>query len=334
MGKPKAPAAPDPVKTAEAQTGTNISTAIANGYLGNYNQVTPEGKLTYSTEGYETVTDGATGKQYQVPIRTATQTLSPEQQAIYDQNTGANLNLATLGNNLSGTLGQKLTGNFTVGNESTEARLAELGRNRLDPQFAQQDEALRTRLANQGIRVGTEAYDREMTNFGQRQNDAYNQLYLNGRGQATQEQFAEDNQRINQISALMSGGQVSQPNFVNPQGSQAATTDYAGIVNQGFQNQMGIYGQQMNNWNQAAAAVGNVASNAIMLSDRRAKKDIKKVGNVKGLGVYEYRYKGAEKGSPIQMGLMAQEVKKRTPDAIVDRPDGLMAVDYSKALKG
>jgi len=49
---------------------------------------------------------------------------------------------------------------------------------------------------------------------GEQQNDAYNQLLLQGRGQASQELLTEDNQRINQISALLSGGQVSQPNFL------------------------------------------------------------------------------------------------------------------------
>ena len=73
-------------------------------------------------------TDPYTGQTYQVPRFSVTTTLSPEQQAIKTQQDGASLNLATLGNDLSGTLGDHLRGNFTIGNESTEARLFDLGR--------------------------------------------------------------------------------------------------------------------------------------------------------------------------------------------------------------
>ena len=76
---------------------------------------------------------------------------------------------------------------FDGSNEATEARLMELGRKRLDPALAQQDEALRTRLANQGLKVGSEGYRREMERQDQSRNDAYNSLLLQGRGQAFQE---------------------------------------------------------------------------------------------------------------------------------------------------
>lgn len=44
---------------------------------------------------------------------------------------------------------------------------------RLDPQWAQADEALRSRLANQGITEGSEAYGKEIGNFDRAKNDAY-----------------------------------------------------------------------------------------------------------------------------------------------------------------
>jgi len=34
-----------------------------------------------------------------------------------------------------------------------------------------------------------------------------------------------------------------------------------------------------------------------------------------------------------QVGLLAQEVAKKRPDAVARRPDGLLMVDYSKAMK-
>lgn len=44
---------------------------------------------------------------------------------------------------------------------------------RLDPQFAQREQAERARLANQGLEPGGEAYGAEMRAFGQDRNDAY-----------------------------------------------------------------------------------------------------------------------------------------------------------------
>src|SRR5690606_3007990 len=135
---------------------------------------------------------------------------------------------------IGGLLGQPVS----MGNEATESRLMDLGRKRLDPMFEQRRASLDSQLVNRGIRPGTEAYNREMTRFDQGQNDAYHQLLLSGRGQAVQESLAERNQPINEISALMSGGQVSQPNFVGTPQPGVAGVDYAGLVNQNYQSQV------------------------------------------------------------------------------------------------
>lgn len=335
----RAPRPTDPRETSAAQTGTSVSTSIANAFTQNMNEITPDGTRTFDQTGSYQMTDPYTGQTYTVPRFTVTQTLSPQQQAIADQNNAASLNLASLGNNLSGTLGEQLTGNFQLGNEAVESRLFDLGRQRLDPMFAQRDEDLRTRLANQGIKAGSQAYDREMRNQGQQQNDAYNQLLLQGRGQATQELLTEDNQRINQIGALLSGGQVSMPNFLTSNSVGAIpTTDNASLISNYDQG-------RMNAWQQSQAALGSAiggigglfaggagsAFNGIMaLSDERAKDDKEKIGETDdGLGIYSFRYKGSPK---TEIGLMAQEVKKKKPGAVKKRADGLMAVDYKKAL--
>lgn len=252
MCSPSAPAPTDPKQTSAATTGTNVSTAIANAFLQNMNEYGPDGTKTFNQTGTVEVKDHYTGQTYEIPRFAVTTTLSQQQQAVKDQNDAAKLNLATLGNNLSGTLGQQLTGNFKLGNEAVESRLFDLGRNRLDPMFAGRSEDLRTRLANQGIKAGTAAYDREMANLGQQQNDAYNSLLLSGRGQATQELLTEDNQRINQISALLGGGQVSMPNFMTGAGVGAIpTTDNASII-ANYDN------ARMNQWQQNQAATGSL----------------------------------------------------------------------------
>lgn len=224
-----APKPTDPAITSALQTSSNVGTAIANAYLQNIDETTPDGTKTFTKTGNQKVAIG--GQYYNIPRFSVEQTLSENQQAIKDQNDQASINLATLGSDLSGTLGDQLTGNFSLGNEATEGRLFELGRSRLDPLFAERSEDLRTRLANQGIKAGSEAYDREMRNLTQQENDAYNQLLLTGRGQASQELLTEDNQRINQISALLNGGQVSMPNFMTGANVGAANaTDQAAIM--------------------------------------------------------------------------------------------------------
>lgn len=251
MGK-KAPQPTDPRETSAATTGSNVSTSVANAFMQNMNEYGPDGTKTFDQTGSTTITDPYTGQTYSIPRFSVTTTLSPQQQAVKAQQDAASLNLATLGNNLSGQLGQQLTGNFKLGNEAVEGRLFDLGRQRLDPMFAQRDEDLRTRLANQGIKAGTQAYDREMGLMGQQQNDAYNSLLLSGRGQATQELLAEDNQRINQISALLGGGQVSAPNFMTGAGVGAIpTTDNGSIIANYDQGRMSA-------WQQNQAALGSM----------------------------------------------------------------------------
>lgn len=327
MGK-SSPKPTPPKETSAAQTGSSVSTAIASSFLQNMNETTPDGTKTFNQTGDYTFTDPYTKQTYTVPRFSVTQTLSPQQQAIKGQNDRASLNLSTLGADLSGSLGKQLTGNFSLGNEAVEGRLFDLGRKRLDPLMAQRDEDLRTRLANQGIKAGSAAYDREMGLMGQQQNDAYNQLLLTGRGQASQELLAEDNARINQISALMSGGQVSSPNFMT--GAQVGaipTTDNASIIANNDN-------ARMNAWSQNQAAMGSMIGGLgglFALSDERAKDDKEKIGETDdGMGIYSFRYKGSPE---TQVGLMAQEVKRKKPAAVRKRPDGLFEVDYARALK-
>ncbi len=326
MGK-KQPSPTPATETSAAATGTNISTAIANAFLQNMNETGPDGTRTFNQTGSTSITDPYTGKTYEIPRFSLTTTLSPQQAAIKEQQDAASLNLANLGNNLSGTLGEQLTGNFKLGNEAVEGRLFDLGSKRLNPMFAQRDEDLRTRLANQGIKAGTAAYDREMGLLGQQQNDAYNSLLLQGRGQASQELLTEDNQRINQISALLSGGQVSMPNFLSGVGVQGApTTDNASIIANNDN-------QRMASWQARQAAMGSAIGGLgglFALSDERVKDDMRKIGETDdGLGLYSYRMKGSPE---TQIGLKAQDVKKKKPQAVRKGADGLLRVDYAKAV--
>jgi hypothetical protein len=68
----------------------------------------------------------------------------------------------------------------------------------------------------------------------------------------------------------------------------------------------------------------------IGLSDERAKKDIKKVGEMEGHALYSYKYKKGKGDGKRHVGVIAQEVEKKRPDAVSRRSDGLRQVDYGK----
>jgi hypothetical protein len=332
VGK-SAPQPTPPRETSAATTGTNVSTAIANNMMGNISEVGPDGSTRVDQTGSYSWADPYTGQTYDVPTFTRYTELSEQQQAIKGEQDAASLNLATLGNRLSGTLGNQLTDNFKLGNEATEARLMELGRSRLDPMLEQRREAEATRLANQGIMVGSTAYDRAMANVNNAENDAYNQLLLQGRGLANQELLTEDNQRINQISALLSGGQVSQPNFMGANITPVQGTDNASIIANYDNQKLQAWQQQQAMTSSIVGGLFGLGGKLIGLSDDDAKKDKKRLGDVDGeMGLWEFRYKGEPKSQPKHIGLMASEVQKEKPSAVKRGKDGLRRVDYGAAL--
>ena len=64
--------------------------------------------------------------------------------------------------------------------DTSRKRVEEAIMSRINPQYQADEQALRTRLLNSGIEVGTDAYNREMNNFSQRLNDARMQAVLQG----------------------------------------------------------------------------------------------------------------------------------------------------------
>lgn len=327
---PDPPPPPDPFKTAQAQAGMNRDAAQAQQYTNAINQITPDGSLTYSKTGQFTYT-GADGKPVTIDQLTATQKLSPEQQRIYNINQATKGQIAQIGLDQSKRIGNLLGTPVDLSNDAVEGRINELAMKRLNPQLQQQEEALRTRLANQGLQPGSAAWNAEMNRFGQTSNDAINQLLLQGRGQSVQEILAQRNQPINEISALLTGSQVSQPNFVGTPQASVGAPDYTGLVAQN-------YNAQLNAWNaqnqQSNAMMGGLFGlggtlGAALISDRRLKTDIERIGTLaNGLPVYSFRYIW---GGPVHIGLMAQDVENVHPDAVVDI-GGVKAVDYAKAV--
>jgi hypothetical protein len=335
---PPAPAIPDPEKTAAAQGNMNQNTATTQQLLNMTNQVTPDGSLTYNQTGNNSFV-GADGKTYSVPQFTATQTLSPTGQKLNDLTNQTKLNVGQIGVDQSAKIGSILGTNVNLNNDAVESRLMDLGTKRLNPQFARDEEALRSRLVNSGIREGSDAWNSEMTRFGQTKNDAFNQLLLGGRGQSINEILTERNQPLNEIAALMSGSAVSQPNFTNTPQTNVAGTDYAGMVANNYNAQNDQWKAKVGQQNAMMGGLfglGGTLGGAAMkygpammaMSDRRLKSDIERIGTtVLGLPLYEYTIFGER-----QRGVMADEVRKVMPEAVVRQPNGYDAVNYSLLL--
>ena len=330
--KPQQPKIPSVTETAGAQTGTNVSTALAQQQLNAINQVGPGGSVTYDQSGTYEFTDPATGQKYTLPKLTATTSLSPGQQQLYDTGQQISQNLAQLGLDQSGRLSGLLSEPFSLDNDATESRLLELASKRLDPQLDRRRESEMARLANQGIKLGSTAYDRAVEGLNQGENDAYNQLLLTGRNQAVQEALLERNQPLNEIIGLSTGTQIATPQAALPQ-TGLPTTDVAGLTSQNYNQQWQQYQAQQAQQNSLLGGLFGLGSAAIIASDRRLKTDIKKVGKTNdGQQLYSYKYRDDPTGRP-QIGLMAQDVAKTKPEAVVPMMSGFLAVDYDKALE-
>jgi hypothetical protein len=83
---------------------------------------------------------------------------------------------------------------------------------------------------------------------------------------------------------------------------------------------------QPSKFSRIAKGIGDINNlGKTVMSDIRVKQNIKKVGEEGGYNVYEFEYKD----SPGRFrGVMAQEVKRKNPEAIVQNDNGMMMVNY------
>lgn len=124
------------------------------------------------------------------------------------------------------------------------------------------------------------------------------------------------------------------PGYSGTGQSSANPADIAGLYNNQYQSQLANYNAQQqsaNNTQSGLMGLGQAGMMAFALSDRRAKRAIKRVATwANGLGVYTYRYKWEPKGVR-HLGFMADEVRKIAPLAVVRGKDGFDRVNYQLA---
>ena len=283
-------------------------------------------------------------------IPTVTQTLSPEEQAIYDKNVIQRTNIGDVGitgsESLKDIIGQQMdfSGAPEVGNGAeTRQKVYDALMSRVNEDTSNSREDANSKLVAAGIRPGTKAYDDAQNQITRGFNDARSAAEVSA-GNAAAQQFGMDTQArqqyisellsqrqtpLNEINALLSGSQVNNP-FAGGLGYQGGANVQPAPIMQGANAQ---YGADLNASNASNAAANNtmnglfaLGSTALMFSDRRLKRNIKKIGNyLNGLAKYSFEYIWGEKS----VGVMADEVEKVLPNAVYTHISGYKMVNYA-----
>lgn len=337
MGKstPSAPAAPDPAATASAQTASNQATALYNFGLANPNITSPLGSNQFSVD-----TSNPEAPTVQQKI-----TLSPEQQQLYNQNTQQSIGLSNLAGSLQDKVGAAMnvpsatSADFNTASQQAQDAYYKNQTQFLDPQFAQGQEQLDAKLANQGITMGSEAYNNDQNNFARQKQSAYDTAQQNAilQGPQNAQQLfslssAAQMQPLNAFNALRSQSQATLPTFGQANQVAAAPTNTAAITQQAYQNSLNPYNAQIAANNQTTGGLfglgGSLGAAAIMASDIRLKENIRYAGQEKGHAIYHFSYI-SDPQKLMYRGVMAQEVLNYRPDAVIENGEYYM-VDYSK----
>jgi hypothetical protein len=255
-------APPDYTGAAKATAAGDLEAARTAAAANRVNQVTPYGNLTYSMNPEDK-------DQWGNAMWTATQTLSPNEQKLLDYQNQTSIGLGELTGKGLGYVEQMIQDPFSTKN------LADLGfdagqsyqdayMERLAPQLAQSREQNDQRLANQGITVGSKAYEEAKRLQGQKENDMLLGATTQGFGtglQARQQGFNElayqRNEPINTLNAVRTGAQVTNPSYVSV--PQQATTKGADLL--GAATAEGNYNTASNN---AASASSSGMTSGLM----------------------------------------------------------------------
>lgn len=247
--------------------------------------------------------------------------------AAQGQQFGQDLAGATFGNAAQGQqFGQNLQ---AAGLQNqTQAQLADqwLRRYGIDTGLAQTDRAARATEASAAASAGASTTNTQAQLAAQAaQNDFLNNLALRNQG-LNEAQIQQQNAW--QLLGLMNGqgNGPTQPQFTNTPPTSVGGTDIAGLYNNQYNGQLNTYNADVGQQNSNTAAMATIL--AAMLSDRRLKKNVRKIGVHARVpvAVYEYVYLWGERA----IGVMADELEKVMPEAVLTLQNGFKAVDYAR----
>ena len=350
-----APAAPNPAAVSREQTRSNQETAAFNAALNRVNTYTPLGSSTYTQTGKD-----ASG----APIYRQDVNLNPDSQALYEQQNQQSRQLGNIAGGMMDNIGDtyakpidtsaapKLWGAEDLQGERSQVQDALYNRQAayLDPQWNQREGLFKSEMANKGIVEGSEAWRNALDDqnrarsfdYAQARNDAVlagqgemstlSDISRGNRGMTLDEMYRERGQPLNEFNSLRSSSQVDMPQFAGAGQANAASTDVASNYMNQYQGQLNKYNAQQQSQNGMMSGLFSLGSAAIMASDERLKENVKKVGKLStGPNIYKYTMKSDPTDTP-QIGVMAQEVEKTQPDAVMKGSDGYRRVNYAKVL--
>lgn len=195
-------------------------------------------------------------------------------------------------------------------------------------------------LYNQGLSSNQNAYGQAAGNaafHNTAQNQGFGQAMANanlqnqGRSQSINEANYLRQQPLNELNALRTGAQVSAPQFGSTPQGNVAGTDIAGLYQNQYKGLLDNYNGQVASNNAMTQGLFQLGAAAIG-SDRAIKQNIELIGTrPDGLGVYAFDYKDAYKprwGDGRFTGVMADEVERIYPHAVLRHPDGYQMVNY------
>ena len=239
-GSSSPPAVPDYQSLANQTAANNLKASQTATAANRVNQNTPYGSLNYSQTGTD-----AQGN----PIWSANQSVNPLLQS------GINNSL----NNVSNQYASPFTGgNLPSYGIDPSQTYSDAIMQRLQPQQQMQQKQFDAQMANQGIPVGSEAYQNAARQFQQGQNDQRTSAITGGMGvglQANQQQYGQNLTNYNNTLANAQGiKSLATPNYVNPSSQQ--TTAGADALSAGI----GSYNANMGQYNAGQAANQNMTS--------------------------------------------------------------------------
>lgn len=348
---------PDYTGAAEKQAQSSKEVTNIQNWANRPNQFTPWGSTTWNSN--EAI-DPATGQS--VTQWTQQQQLRPELESALQSQVGLQNYRSDLGRQFSGRVAEDFSKPYDWTNlpgMATGPGVQDYGAqrqrieselfNKMAPIHQSQESQLRTRLANQGLTQGSEAFEGELGRLRESQaGERYNALQTAGaeqqrlfgmdtqaaqfanqvRQQAISEQSQQRNMSLNELNALLTGQQVQSPSMPGFQPAQASqATQYLdaakaqGSYNLEASKQAADSGNSM--WGGIGQAVGTGAM-LFAMSDARLKTNIKRIGTyAPGVGVYSYEIFGRP-----EIGVMAQELMTVRPDLVAVHDSGYLMVNY------
>jgi hypothetical protein len=236
----------------------NLKTGTANQGLNQIDQYNQFGSLTYKQVG--TNPDGT-------PKYAATQSYTPQQQALLDQLQGTQKTAGTAANKLLGNSADMYSGPTDFANMSSGLTKDLMDKQiaYLTPYYNQQTDQLDTKLRNQGILPGTPAYQQQMAGLKDTQDRSVSGALVQLQPQAFAQTVQNYNMPLETATKLATLGAPNsvKNNLVNTPTTNIAGTDYAGINSNTNAANMSAYNSEMDQYTAMLNGLFGTASSFI-----------------------------------------------------------------------